>query len=125
MVQKSETILTVFSRQSSLKKVNIALALEAERLFHEVEVRIGVEKNRSRLKGAARYQNVRGGYDKASAPKLESMFASLSPKLVVRFKTLQGIKAAFEPSVLLLGLSERKNFKFNNAGCDSSILFEQ
>ena len=72
--------------------MNIALTLETERLFHQVEVRICVEKNRTRLKCATRYQNIRGGYDKASTPKFESVFASPSPKLVVSFKALQVIK---------------------------------
>jgi hypothetical protein len=112
-------------RQGFSKNPEVTLALEAERLYHQVEVRICMEKNGARLKGAARDQNIRGGYGEASAPELKSVFASRLPKIVVRFNTVQGIKAAFQPSVFLLGLGACKNFEFDNARFDNRVLFEQ
>jgi len=58
-------------------------------------------------------------------PKFESVFASASPKLVVSFKALQGIKAPFQSPVFFLTLGARENFKFNNARCYNGVLFEQ
>ena len=84
-------------------------------------MRICMKKNRTRLKGATSYQNMRRRYGEPSAPKLKSVFASISPKLLVSFKTLRGIEAAFQPSVFLFGLGARENFKFDNARCDNGV----